>query len=514
MYPIDFFFRAARHFGERVAIEAPEGTLSYAELAARVNAAAAGLQQLDPQPGSRVGICAGNTRDHVVALLAVLAAGKVWIPLNPRSAPAELDRIVAFTQPGIVLATAKYGAALALGAVPQRVALDQAFEGTPQTFAELIDRHAGESPTRVERADTDLQAIKFTGGSTGVPKGVMQSIRAWRATVLNLIDAYGFGEGDRNLLAAPITHGAGTYLLPVLAKGGAHVILAETNAHTVLDALTQGGISNVFMPPTLFYMVMEAGADTNATFPALRHLIYGGAPMPVEKIRAAQRFFGPVVEVTYGQTEAPQIVAFLNGRDLADDRYVHSVGRASLLSDFAIMGANGALLGAGETGEIVVRGQMIMNGYLDMPEKTAETIVDGWLHTGDLGYLDEDGYLFLRGRSRDVIITGGFNVYPVDVEDVLGRHPHVQDVAVFGVADDKWGEAVTAAVQLKRDTQRGTELEGVPDEATLMAWAKAQLGAVKTPKRIHFHETLPRNPVGKVDKVLLKSRHGAAEDVA
>lgn len=279
------------------------------------------------------------------------------------------------------------------------------------------------------------------------------------------------------------------------------MILAEINAHTVLEALAKRGISNVFMPPTLFYMVMEFGAGSGATFPELRHLIYGGAPMPVEKIRAAQRFFGPVVEVTYGQTEAPQIVAFLNGRELADDRYVHSVGRASLLSDFAIMGANGELLGAGETGEIVVRGQMIMSGYLDMPEKTAETIVDGWLHTGDLGYLDERGYLFLRGRSRDVIITGGFNVYPVDVEEMLGRHPDVQEVAVFGIADDKWGEAVTAAVQLRRGASA--------DEDALVAWAKTQLGSVKTPKRIHFLDSLPRNPVGKVDKILLKSAYDA-----
>ncbi|QTO23307.1 class I adenylate-forming enzyme family protein [Burkholderia seminalis] len=501
MSPIDFFFRAARHFGDRIAIEAPEGALSYTELTRRVNAAAAALQKLDPQPGSRVGICAGNTSSHVIALLAVLAAGKVWIPLNPRSAPAELNRIIAFTRPGIVMASAKYGATLALAEVPQCIALDEPFGDTAQTLAALVDAHDGMTAERIDRADHELQAVKFTGGSTGVPKGVMQPVRAWRATVLNLIDAYRFDETTRNLLAAPITHGAGTYLLPVLAKGGCHVILAEINAHTVLEALAKRGISNVFMPPTLFYMVMEFGAGSGATFPELRHLIYGGAPMPVEKIRAAQRFFGPVVEVTYGQTEAPQIVAFLNGRELADDRYVHSVGRASLLSDFAIMGANGELLGAGETGEIVVRGQMIMSGYLDMPEKTAETIVDGWLHTGDLGYLDERGYLFLRGRSRDVIITGGFNVYPVDVEEMLGRHPDVQEVAVFGIADDKWGEAVTAAVQLRRGASA--------DEDALVAWAKTQLGSVKTPKRIHFLDSLPRNPVGKVDKILLKSAYDA-----
>ncbi len=504
MHPIDFFFRASRNFSENLAIDAPDEQLTYAQLARRVKAVAAALQHLDPQAGTRVGICAGNTVEHVVALLGVLAAGKVWVPLNPRSATAELDRIIAFTRPTIVMAAARYGKDLDMALVPQRISLDAPFGGATAALAQLQERFDGHEPARVATDDEALQAIKFTGGSTGAPKGVMQSRRAWRAAVLNLIDAYRFGEDDRNLLAAPITHGAGTYLLPVLARGGCHVILAELNAQAVLDALRDQGITNVFMPPTLFYMVMAAEPGQPAGCPALRHLIYGGAPMPVEKIRAAQRFFGPVVEVTYGQTEAPQIVTFLTGRELMDDKYVNSVGRASLLSDFAIMGADGALLSCGETGEIVVRGEMIMSGYLEMPDKTAETIVDGWLHTGDLGYVDDRGYLFLRGRSREVVITGGFNVYPVDVEDVLGKHPDVHDAAVFGVPDDKWGEAVHAAVQAKA----GASLS----EDALIQYAKAQLGSVKTPKRIHFHASLPRNAVGKIDKVSLKNLHARAAD--
>jgi len=226
-------------------------------------------------------------------------------------------------------------------------------------------------------------------------------------------------------------------------------------------------------------------------------LIYGGAPMPVEKIRQAQEFFGPVLGVTYGQTEAPQIVTYLTGADMKNSENIASVGTASLLSDMGIMDENGCLLPHGETGEIVVRGPMIMSGYLDQPDKTAETIIDGWLHTGDLGYLDERGYLFLRGRRRDVIITGGFNVYPVDVEDVLGRHPAVYECAVYGLPDEKWGEAVHAALQLNSNVSG-------PTEAEIIAWAKDRLGSVKAPKHIHFVSDLPRNPVGKVDKIELK----------
>lgn len=495
MYPIEFFFRAARLYPKNLAIQSPGRDLTYAELTDEVRAVAHGLQQIDPSPGSRVAICGTNSLEHVIAFLAVLAAGKVWIPLNARSAVPELNRIIQFTAPSIIISDSKHRDGLSLTSQQRMLQLDG---NVPDSISALTDAHRGHTPQRCYGSESHLQAIKFTGGSTGAPKGVMQSYRTWQTTIANLIDAYGYTQADRNLLAAPITHGAGTYLLPILARGGCHVILEEVSATAVLDALATQGISCVFMPPTLFYMVIEAAGKRGYEFPAIRHLIYGGAPMPVTKIREAQRFFGPVVGVTYGQTEAPQIVTFLTGEDLATDTYVGSVGRPSLFSDMAIMGSDGTIQPAGETGEIVVRGPMIMSGYLDLPEKTAEAIVDGWLHTGDLGYMDENGYLFLRGRSRDVIITGGFNVYPNDVEEVLNQHPDVLSATVFGVDDPKWGEAVHAAIQLRK------EASATADE--IIQYAKGQMGSVKTPKAISFFDELPRNPVGKVDKVSIKKQ--------
>ena len=499
MHPIDFFYRASRLYGGHTALESPDGSLTYAQLAQRVKAVAAGLQALDPRAHSRVGICAGNTVEHIVALLAVLAAGKVWVALNSRNSVAELERILDFAQPSIVLASAQYGSTLDLSAIPHPIALDQPFARVTTTLQQILKRYAGHEPERVASTPDSLQAIKFTGGSTGMPKGVMQPVRAWCTTVLNLIDAHQFGETDRNLVASPLTHGAGTYLLPILAKGGRHVLLKETSADSVLDALQNRAISSVFMPPTLLYMTMAAGEGGSGRFPALRHLICGGAPMPAEKIRLAQAFFGPVIGLTYGQTEAPQIISYASGADLADPQNIHSVGRPSLLSDFAILDPDGQELEQGETGEIVVRGDMIMSGYLDMPEKTAETIIDGWLHTGDLGYVDNRGFLYLRGRSREVIITGGFNVYPVDVEEEISTHPGVHEAAVFGVDDDKWGEAVHAAVQLKP----GAQLEATE----LIHYAKGRLGSVKAPKCVHFYDSLPRSAVGKVDKTRLRENH-------
>ncbi len=499
MHPIDFFYRASRLYGNNIALESPHESVSYSQLVQRVKAAAAALQELDPGAQSRVGICSANTVEHIIALLAVLAAGKVWVALNSRSSVAELERILHFTRPSIVMASAQYGSRLDLRTIPHPIALDQPFAHATTTLNHLLGSYTGREPTQVPHTPDTLQAIKFTGGSTGTPKGVMQPNRAWCATVLNLIDAYQFSEADRNLVASPLTHGAGTYLLPILAKGGCHVILEKTDADSVLDALQNRSVSSVFMPPTLLYMVMAAGEGKPARFPALRHLICGGASMPAEKIRGAQKYFGSVVGVTYGQTEAPQIISYASGADLADPRNLHSVGRAPLLSDFAIMGPDAQILPQDQIGEIVVRGDMVMSGYLDMPEKTAETIAGGWLHTGDLGYVDSRGYLHLRGRSREVIITGGFNVYPVDVEDELSKHPAVHEAAVFGIDDEKWGEAVHTAIQLKP----GSRLT----ESELIQYAKERLGSVKAPKFVHFYESLPRSAVGKVDKVLLKKTH-------
>lgn len=495
MYPIDFFYRAARRYPERTALVSGTSSLTYAQLEARVNAAACALQQRDPSAGSRIGICAGNTVDHVVALLAVLAAGKVWVPLNWRNPVGELNRIIAFTEPSIMIAEPGHIDSLDLSGVAAVLALGD--HSKAESFSTAADCQLGNAPQPHQRSRDEVQAIKFTGGSTGVPKGVMQPYRAWVATLVNQIHAFGFDSEDRYLIAAPVTHGTSTYLLPILAQGGCHVLPSSNKPADLLRSFREDGITTTFMPPTLLYMLVAEAHGERVQLPRLRHLIYGGAPMPPEKIRVVRECFGPVLETTYGQTEAPQVVSVMRADDFSDDANWRSVGRQGLLTDMAIMDPDGRVLPTGEVGEIVVRGDLIMAGYWKMPEKTAETIVDGWLHTGDRGYVDERGYLYLKDRLREVVITGGFNVYPIDVESVLDQHPAVHESAVFGIEDDKWGEAVHAAVQLKPGAQ--------VSEQDLIAFAKEHLGSVKTPKVIHFYPDLPRSVAGKVHKVTLKA---------
>jgi acyl-CoA synthetase (AMP-forming)/AMP-acid ligase II len=243
-------------------------------------------------------------------------------------------------------------------------------------------------------------------------------------------------------------------------------------------------------------MLGDSSARTRR-YGSLRHVIYSAAPMRPEQIREAQRVFGPVIETAYGQVEAPQIVTAMRAGELLRDENVASIGRPSPVAEVAIMGPAGDLLPNGESGEIVVRGPLVMSGYLDRPDMTAQTIVDGWLHTGDLGLIDSRGYVFIRGRLREVINSGGFKIFPGDVEAVLAKHPAVAECSVFGVADEKWGEAVHAAVRLVPGV-----LESAPE---LIAFVKAELGSVKAPKVVHFVPELPRNAAGKVSRAAVRA---------
>ena len=495
MYPIDFFFRASKLYPDRIALQSAELSLDYQTLASTVNALAHALQKIDPTPQSRVAICAANTVEHAIAILAVLAAGKVWVPLNARSTRSEIKRIIDTIEPSIMVSDAK-GAELLEKNSAYLLRLDDALPDPTHHIPSLIQQYSGQVPSANEAGENATQAIKFTGGTTGLPKGVMQPYRAWTAGIINQVSGWQITQDDCFVVTAPVTHGTSTYLLPMLAEGARLLFLDKTDPASVIQAFREQGGTMSFMPPTLIYMVMAHPGVSRSDFPKLRNLIYGGAPMPAEKVDQLRAFFGDVVGTTYGQTEAPQIVTMMRPSGFKDPLNRGSVGRCTWLSDMAIMSPEGNLLPEGEVGEVVVRGHLVMNGYWRLPEKTAETIVDGWLHTGDVGLIDDRGYLFLKDRIRDVIITGGFNIYPTDVENVLSQHAAVYECAVFGMPDEKWGEAVHAAIQLH---------PGVTCEPeALIAHVKTMLGSVHAPKKVHFFEQLPRSSVGKVLKTAIR----------
>ena len=499
MFPIEFLYRGAWLAPGAVALDDGATALRYGELVGRVHALAAAFQQCDPRPSSRVGICAYNSIDHAVALLATLAAGKVWVPLNPLETAGELDAKVDAVRPSILVVSNDCMGKVSVGA-SMRFAADSTGEGS---ISAAIARNAGKCPVwPAKLGRDDAQAIKFTGGSSGRPKGVVQPYRSWIVQAASQIHHLALGPHDKFLAAAPLTHGTSCYVLPIIGAGGCLSMLKRSTPAAILEAFVARGISTTFLAPTTIYRML---ADPSAArpYPALRHLIYGGAAMRPNEIERARQTFGPKVATTYGQTEASQIVTFMSSDDFGDPTLLASVGRPSLLTSVSIRAPDGSELPIGETGEICVRGDLVMSGYLDRPELTAETIVDGWLHTGDVGAFDERRFLFIKDRIRDVIISGGFNIYPSDVEAALGRHPAVMECVAFGVPDAEWGERVEAAVELHRGAS------ATADE--LVGHVKTEIGSVKAPKRLHIADSLPRSAVGKVLRREAKLLYGGKE---
>lgn len=503
MYPIDFLARGAAIDPSRIAAEDGARGLSYADLTQKVAAIGAALQVRHPEPGRRIGICAYNTLEHLIAVLAVYAAGHAWVALNPRLGKPDLMRILELVQPDAVIADEDCLELIETGAIPLILGRHETGTGGGETLESLASEQDGSAPARHNQPLEAPQTIKFTGGSTGMPKGVLQPYRCVNTSVASYLHTFGFTADDTNMCAAPLTHGSSHYILPILAVGGRHVMVREPKAPALIDAFTDGGCTTAFMPPTMIYNLMADPALDGADLSHVRHLHYGAAPMAPERIRETRARFPGALEVVYGQTEAPMMITAMTGAEFEDDRNLESVGRETLLMKVAIMSEDGAILPPGEMGEIVCRGDLLMTGYLDMPEETAKTVVDGWLRTGDAGVMDERGYIFIKDRLKDMVISGGFNVFPTEVEAALLEHPAVRECIVFGVPDDKWGERVEAAIV--------TAPDAAADPEDIRLHVRGRLGAVRTPKAIHLTDALPRNAVGKVLRREARARYAPAD---
>lgn len=447
--------------------------LTHEALITAVEAAAGDLARRGIEPGDRIGLCARNSWSHVVGCLAILRAGAVWTPLNPRNG-TRLNRDFQ-ARAGLALTLIDTASLDLAGASANTLPLEEW----------LVTLRPAPPPPIVDAPDASV-ALKFTGGSTGVPKGVLQSQASATAALQSLSRFYGFTAGDVNLAVAPLTHGSSHYILPVLAAGGAHVLLAEPDRTAILTELTSR-ISLAFMPPTLITLLMNEAAFGPDDFPRLRHLTYSAAPMSPDRIAQAIARFGPVISTLFGQTEAPMTIAGLSPTEMADPVLAASVGRPFAETPVRLLTDTGEIVAEGE-GEILVGGDLARTRYLDAPELTAAARHHGWLRTGDIGRIGADGRLFLIGRSRDLIITGGYNVYPGEVEAALNRHPAVREACAFSEPDEVWGERLEAAVSVAPDA----------DAAAITAFVRDEIGPVRTPKRLHLVQTLPRNPVGKV----------------
>ncbi|QKS00621.1 long-chain fatty acid--CoA ligase [Sphingomonas sp. CL5.1] len=486
MFPIEFLRRAALAYQDAVAVIDGARTCTFRTLVARADAFGRALQKVTGKERPVVALLGPNNIEMLVAVMAIHATGGVVVPLNGRNATVELDGQIAFARPDIVIVHQGYLDKLSAPGVP--VVIADSPPDNPRSLAAHERQGEGERPIWTASLH-DVNGIKFTGGSSGRPKGVRQSFRCINNLVASVLLAFDFQPHDRFLCAAPMTHGAGAFLLPILSRGGCIVLSTDANPTTLLDLIERERITVTWVPPTLLYKLIDEQKASPRDITSLTHLIWGGAAAAVARLEEAREVFGPVMEVIYGQTEAPLMLAAGRSNEMQGAR-IASVGRPGPLVEVAILDQAGNQAEAGHIGEICARGDLLMDGYLDMPEETAATIRDGWLHTGDLGAFDNQGFLYVKGRIRDVVITGGFNVYPSDVEEAIASHPAVAEAVAFGLPDDHWGERLEAMVELRDGSDVIAQ--------AILDHCRDLLGAVKTPKRLHIVGSLPRSPVGKV----------------
>jgi len=497
---VDLFQRGLSLYPNRPCLVEGATSRTYAEIDQRIRTIGAALRAADLAPDARIGLYSPNCLAAYEALLSVHAAGLVFIPGNPRSHIDETSYFFELCEVSAVFYHSRHESEIAelrrrLPGLRLAICLDRQGEAGPY----LEEWIAGATPLveahRLGR--NELTGIYPTGGTTGRSKGVCFPGIVWDTMTANFLAMVPARKPIVYLLVAPMTHAAGTWSLSLLAEGATIVIHDHFEAGEVLRAFDEHRITHTFLPPTAVYMLLADPDIGRYDYSSLECFLYAAAPMSVEKLKQCLDVFGPVMVQCYGQTEAPMFATILTAADHAEalanaPHRLASCGRRCLLTDVAIMDDQGRLLPNGERGEIVLRGDLVTPAYYRNEAATIEAQAHGWHHTGDIGVKDDDGFIYIVDRKKDMIITGGFNVFPTEVEQVIWAHPAVQDCAVVGAPDDKWGEAVTAVIEVKT----GSSLEG--DE--LIAWCKERLGSVKTPKQVFVWAELPRTPVGKVSR--------------
>jgi long-chain acyl-CoA synthetase len=483
---------------ERPAIALGGATYStYRQWAARSRAMAGNLRALC-RPGDRVALAMTNRPEFLEALFAIWHAGLVAVPMNAKLHSDEFGYIVGDTQASLILAS------------PDRAGDVAAHGRVIETeSAEWRRLYQGAGIDVVARASSDLAWLFYTSGTTGRPKGAMLTHGIMMAqTLAYFAEIEPVGANDRVLHAAPMSHGSGCYGLPFVAMGAGTVVpeSAGFDPEEIAVLLSLHGNVSFFAAPTMVSRLINHAGFAAADHRGLRTIIYGGAPMHFETLLRALDLLGPKLAQIYGQGEVPMTITALSKEmhaDRARPRWreiMGSVGLPRSNVEVRVGAADDGELPAGDTGEVLVRGDVVMQGYWNNPQATAETLRGGWLYTGDIGAFDDEGFLTLKDRSKDLIISGGSNIYPREVEEVLLRHPGVLEVSVIGRLHPDWGEEVVACV-VARPAQTVTAEE-------LDALCLSAIARFKRPRVYVFVEALPKNNYGKVLKTELRKQHG------
>lgn len=448
---------------------------------------------------SGVAVLLGMLPEFLVADLAILHSGMVKVPLNPMLSGTEMSYIVEHSGTTILLTSnnlsADYRKKVSdiANACPSVTVIDVSLD-------QLLDCLSPETAP-AELPGEARAALYYTGGTTGLPKGVIHTRAGVAATIIAHIIEAEITAGTTLLLSTALSHSAGSFAAGSLVRGARMILLEKFSPEVFSKAAERHDVSFAMMVPTMLYRLLDYVAEGHPA-PKLETLVYGSAPITPSRLREAIEVFGPVLVQLFGQTECPNWGTVLTKKDhakaLEDPAILTSCGKRSVLADVKVVGETEDPLGPGVTGEICLTAPFQMGEYLNNPEATAKTLVNGWVHTGDIGEWDEHGYLYVRDRKNDMIITGGYNVYSSEVEAEIQKIAGVAQVAVIGIPDEDWGEAVCAVVE--RSAGAGDQLTS----DGLITEARGLLGNYKRPKRVEFVDEMPLTPFGKADKKTLR----------
>jgi len=499
--------RNARLLPQRPAVQHGAHSLTHAEFAQRARRLASALLRRGLRSQDRFSVLAMNSSDYLMFYGAASMGGLMLNTINFRLAAAEIAWILNDAGPRLLVFESQYAGLVdslrsQLRSIEHYVCL-----GAGPDWAEDFDvlLQSGDPHDPLPRVTgDDYCCLMYTSGTTGKPKGVVHANRSMLRVSEVLSSELGLGSDTRLLAIAPLFHmGAATLSVGALFRGGSVVLHRAFDAAEVIRTIERERITAMHMVPTMVQAVLDAPEFGQHDLSSLRMMMYAAAPMPVTVLRRAVTAFGPILYNGYGQTEINMLTLLHPGQHHLDGtpeqvRRLASVGQPHWQCALRIVDEQGHELPAGHIGEVAARSQTGMAGYWNNTAASIETLRDGWVHTGDMGYVDDEGYLFLVDRKKDVIISGGENVYSREVEEALAPHPAVHECAVIGVPDAKWGEVVKAIVVLKPGAQATAE--------ELIAWCKTQIAAYKAPKSIEFLTELPRLPTGKISKVELRNR--------
>ncbi len=507
---------ALRRHHDKPVIHLGETTLTGGEVARRISQYVQAFEELGAGQGAAGALLALNRPEVLFILGASQTQGYRRTSLHPLGSlddhayvinDAEITVLVVdpvFTERALGLLEKCPGLkqVLTIGPVP---------EALGHVGKDLVEAAAGFEPQPLEAAvlpPDHMTSITYTGGTTGKPKGVIGRVQSFTTMTQIQLAEWEWPENPRFLMCTPLSHAGAAFFAPTVIKGGSLYVLSRFDPAEVLEFIEKEQITATMLVPSMLYALMDHPDSHTRDLSSLETVYYGASAINPVRLKEAIDRFGPIFAQYYGQSEAPMVITYLAKEDhiCGDERRLSSCGRPSAFLRTALLDDDGKPVPVGEPGEICVAGPLLAGGYWKLPDETAETFRDGWMHTGDVAREDEDGFWYIVDRTKDMIVTGGFNVFPREVEDVVAEHPAIAQVGVIGTPDEKWGEAVTAIVVLREGHELTDDVV-----AEIQQLVKDRKGSVQAPKQIIATETLPLTGLGKPDKKALRAQYWTGE---